>query len=90
MGLVVFSDLEEPECEDPADRLPAYEGPGPRHVPGEDLEALQGPRVDDPLFVEEERAGNQAPEAGAHVDSHSVQGVVNLSCGHGLKRSHYV
>lgn len=38
----VSSDLEEAEGEDPADSLPAYEGPGPRHVPGEDLEALQG------------------------------------------------
>ena len=85
--LFVFSDLEEAEGEDPADSLPAYEGPGPRHVPGEDLEALQGSRVDDPLVIEEERAGYEAPEPGAHVDSHSVQRVVYLGHGHDLGKS---
>ena len=79
--------LEKAKGEDPADSVPAYEGPGPRHVPGEDLEALKGSRVDDPLLIDKQRTGNHPPEPRAHVDSHRVQGVVYFGSGHDLGTS---
>ena len=37
--------LEEAEGEDAADCVPAHEGPGPRHVPGQHLQRGQGASV---------------------------------------------
>ena len=39
--------LEEAEGEDAADCVPAHEGPGPRHVPGQHLQRGQGAGVCD-------------------------------------------
>ena len=41
-----LTDLEEAEHEDPTDRLPGDEGPGPRHVPGQPHEGGGGASVD--------------------------------------------
>ena len=45
-GPEVSADLEKPEHEDPTDRLPSDEGPGPCHVPGQSHDGGGGGRVD--------------------------------------------